>query len=212
VEPPTSNNRPISREPGEAVVAVLAGGMATRLGGAKASLMLAGRPLIEYPLQAAAEAGLASIVVAKAASPLPPITSEIVIEPDRPSHPLIGIVTALRHAGGRTVVVLACDLPLIGPDLLRRLATGPERLVVPSIDGRLQPLAARYDPELLPTLEADLEDSRRDSISMQELVRRLDPRIVGEQEIARFGNPERMFTNVNEPGDLELAADLLDTT
>ena len=172
--------------------------------------MLAGRPLIEYPLQAAAEAGLASIVVAKASSPLPPITSEIVIEPDRPSHPLIGIVTALRHAGGRAVVVLACDLPLIGPDLLRRLATGPEPLVVPSIDGRLQPLAARYGPELLPTLEAGLDSPHRDSTSMQELVRGLDPHIVSEQEITHFGNPERMFTNVNDPGDLERAAVLLD--
>ena len=44
---------------------VLAGGRGSRLGGAKPTAELAGRPLISYPLAALAEAGLDAAVVAK---------------------------------------------------------------------------------------------------------------------------------------------------
>jgi molybdopterin-guanine dinucleotide biosynthesis protein A len=207
VEPLTSQEKSSRRTGAEAIVAVLAGGRATRLGGDKTTVVLAGRPLIEYPLRAAGDAGLAAVVVAKADSALPPVKAEVVIEPEFPAHPLLGIVTALRHARGRPVLALACDLPLIGPDLLFWLATRPESLVVPSVDGSFQPLAALYGPELLPDLEAGLLDSA----SMQGLVGSLRPRVVGEEEIARFQDPARAFTNVNEPGDLERAAGLLDS-
>lgn len=207
---------PDAGNPEGPVVAVLAGGMATRLGGAKASAILAGRPLIAYPLRAAREAGLTAIVVAKAGSPLPPVEVETVVEPEIPSHPLVGIITALRRAEGRPVLALACDLPLVGPELLRWLADRPERLVVPSIAGRLQPLAARYSPGLLPDLEAAMEGAgaggdKAGAISMQGLVRSLGPRLVGESELTRFGDPERLFTNVNDPGDLRRAAGFLDS-
>lgn len=207
MEPLSSQEKPNPRIGTEAIVAVLAGGRATRLGGDKTTLRLAGRPLIEYPLQAAGDAGLTAVVVAKASSPLPPIEAGIVIEPELPAHPLLGIVTALRHAGGSSVVALACDLPLIGPDLLFWLATRPESLVVPSVGGRIQPLAALYGAELLPDLEAGL----RDSASLRGLVGSLRPRVVCEEEIARFQDPVTAFTNVNEPEDLERAADLLDS-
>ena len=207
MEPDPGNDEP-DRHSGEpAIVAVLAGGGATRLGGDKAARMLAGRPLIDYPLQAAGDAGLTAIVVAKASSRLPRLDVKTLIEPELPAHPLRGIVTALGGARGRPVVALACDLPLVGPGLLRWIATRPERLVVPSVGGRLQPLAARYGPELLPDLEARLHGS----CSMQGLVKVLGPRVVGEREIARFQDPERAFTNVNGPDDLELAAGLLES-
>ena len=171
--------------------------------------VLAGRPLIEYPLQAAREAGLTAVVVAKAGSVLPPVEVETVIEPDRPSHPLAGIVTALGRAGGRPILALACDLPLVVPGLLRWLADRPERLVVPSVGGRLQPLAARYGPDLLADLERILDGPGIDSTSMQDLVESLGPRVATENELSRFGYPRRIFTNVNDAEDLERAAAVL---
>ncbi|MBK5110308.1 MAG: molybdenum cofactor guanylyltransferase [Thermoleophilia bacterium] len=189
----------------EAIVAVLAGGRASRLGGAKATAELAGRPLIEYPLSAADQAGLATIVVAKADSPLPPIDREIVIEPDLPRHPLAGVVAALEVGRDRPVLVLGCDLPLIGPELLRWLAGQSGPVVVPLAEGHLQPLAALYRPEILPALRAGLEAA----VSLKDLVVSLDPRIVGEEELAPFGDPAEMFANVNTPEDLRRVTALL---
>src|SRR6185312_15026060 len=109
--------------------AVLAGGAGSRLGGGKATVGLAGRALVEYPLAALAAAGIEAVVVAKADTELPALAVPVLTEPPQPRHPLLGIVVALRHAGGRPVLVVACDLPLLTPELLEALAAAPEPLV-----------------------------------------------------------------------------------
>ncbi|HET9153212.1 MAG TPA: NTP transferase domain-containing protein, partial [Solirubrobacterales bacterium] len=51
---------------------VLAGGRGSRLGGGKAGIELAQRPLISYPLAAIEAAGLEAVVVTKPAEGPPP--------------------------------------------------------------------------------------------------------------------------------------------
>ena len=80
------------------IAAVLAGGLGERLGGSKASATLAGRPLVEHPLGAAGEAGLEAIVVAKRSTVLPPLDVPVVYEPQRPQHPLLGVITAHNYS------------------------------------------------------------------------------------------------------------------
>jgi molybdopterin-guanine dinucleotide biosynthesis protein A len=189
--------------PSRALGAVLAGGRGSRLGGAKATAELAGRPLISYPLAALAAAGIEAFVVAKAGTELD-VESEIVTEPGEPTHPLSGIVAALRHAD-RPLVVLGCDFPFLPPDLLRFLAEAREPLVVPAPGGAPQPLVARWSPALLPKLEA--------ALSREEPLRRtlaaLEPVLLGGTELAPFGAPARTFFNVNTPADLRAAAAML---
>ncbi|HEY0391567.1 MAG TPA: NTP transferase domain-containing protein [Solirubrobacterales bacterium] len=192
-------------ESGEALGAVLAGGRGSRIGGAKATAELAGRPLISYPLAALAAAGIEPFVVAKPASALPPLSCPVIREPELPRHPLCGIVAALRAAEGRPVVVVACDMPLAAPPLLAHLAAANGRLLVPAPAGRLQPLQARYAAELLAALEAALEREE----PLRRTVESLTPSLLGEEEIARFGNPGRLFFNVNDGDDLRHAEQLL---
>ncbi len=207
--------------------AVLAGGRGSRLGGAKATVGLAGKPLIAYPLAALADASLDLFIVTKpgialrgrpivripdlgsTAPPGPGQGStagvgvgdvEVVHEPAEPVHPLAGIVAALRHAGG-PVVVLGCDFPFVPPALLRALAAATEPLVVPARDGDAQPLVARWSPPLLPDLEAALAREE----PLRRTVGALSPRLLEDAELARFGDPARAFFNVNTPADLSTA-------
>lgn len=191
----------------DALIAILAGGRATRLGGDKAIARLAGRPLIERPLAAARSVAedVEIVVVAKPETALPPLGARVLLEPQRPAHPLRGIVTALREAGERPVVVLACDMPFVAPELLATLASLPEPLAMPSAGGRLHPLLARYERSLLLELEPSLGDGR----PLQETVAALGPRELGEEELARFGDPQRLLFNVNTPADLELAGRMI---
>jgi molybdopterin-guanine dinucleotide biosynthesis protein A len=179
----------------------LAGGAGRRLGGSKAMAKLNGRPLISHTLGALAAAGLETVVVAKPDSGLPPLDCPIAREPPLPRHPLCGIVAALRHAGGRPVVALACDMPFASPLLLAALAASAEPLVVPAPGGRLQPLQARYGTELLPALEAALEREE----PLRRSVAALGPRLLGDAELSRFGDPELPFFNVNDADDLRIA-------
>jgi molybdenum cofactor guanylyltransferase len=206
---------------------VLAGGRGSRLGGAKATAGLAGRPLISYPLAALAEAGLETAVVAKpdtdlGGRPLALWTGlrstapggagqgrtaagvALIVEPEEPVHPLAGIVAALRQTG-RPLVVLGCDFPFVPPALVRALADAPEPLVVPAPGGEPQPLVARWTPALLPALEEALAREE----PLRRTVAALAPRLLGDADLTPFGDPARAFFNVNTPADLEAAARLL---
>lgn len=190
--------------------AVLAGGLSRRMGAPKAGALLAGRPLIARPLAALRAAGLDPFVVTKADRPVAaaglegPDGLEVVVEPDRPRHPLVGVLAALERAGG-PVVVVACDLPLLPPPLLAWLAERPGGTVVPRAGGHMQPLAARYGPEAAGPVRAGIERGR----AMKEVVAALGPEIVEEAELRRFGDPALMFENVNSPEDLARVESLL---
>ena len=132
---------------------VLAGGLSRRMGSPKALVELGGRPLLAWPLAAAAEAGLEAVVVAKPGSRLPPLDVPVWDEPERPVHPLCGLVAALERAAPRAVVVLACDMPFVPAELIARLAALDAVAAAPP--GEAFP--ARYEPAALPVLRAGLE-------------------------------------------------------
>ncbi len=176
--------------------AVLAGGAATRLGGAKATAQLAGRPLITYPIEALAQAGITPVVFAKQGSDLPEQEVEVVTEPDEPRHPLAGVVAALRHAGARGALVLPCDVPFVSPMLLRILASATSTTTVRS-GGRIHPLIAFYSCESLEHLESAMAAGASATAALEDL----NPEWIDAIERETF--------NVNTLDDLARAEDLL---
>ncbi|MGZ4267725.1 MAG: molybdenum cofactor guanylyltransferase [Solirubrobacteraceae bacterium] len=186
----------------EPVGVVLAGGAGRRIGGGKAVVGLEGRPLLDYPLQALRRAVGEVAVVAKHATALPPLGGDVAIwlEADEPRHPLTGVVCALRNAGGRPVIVVAGDMPLVTGELLAALVRAPLRgapALVPRGGGRLQPLCARYEPAAL----AALQDFAHD-VPTREAVLAIGPAILEWPD-------EQAFFNVNAPEDLLAAGALL---
>ncbi len=135
----------------DVTVAVLAGGRGSRIGGDKALVPLAGRPLIGYPLAAARAAGLPAVVVAKGGTKLPPLDVPVLLEPDEPTHPLLGIVTALD--GLPAVIALPCDMPFIPPTALAALAEIDADVAILRPG---QPFPAMYRRATLPRLRAAL--------------------------------------------------------
>jgi molybdopterin-guanine dinucleotide biosynthesis protein A len=192
------------------IVAVLAGGRGARIGGEKATRALAGRPLLDYPLAAAREAGLEALVVAKGETQLPSRLAEaVIVEPARPHHPLCGVVAALEHAAQRApapaVVLAGCDMPFLTPALLVWLAAALEPAVLFELGGRPQPLPARCRPEHLPALR----DALAAEASLREAFQALEAAVVGERELACFGDPRRLCFSVDRAEDLDSAEHML---
>jgi molybdopterin-guanine dinucleotide biosynthesis protein A len=186
---------------------VLAGGRGERLGGAKATAELGGRPLLSYPLGALAAAGLECRVAAKPDIALPPLPEGVGLlpEPPQPRHPLCGIVAALRATAGGAAVVVPCDMPFLTPALIEMLAGAGEPLVALSNRGSLQALPGRYAATLLPELEEALAHGE----ALRHTVATLGARVLGEADLTRCGDPERLLFNVNDGADLRRAEELL---
>jgi molybdenum cofactor guanylyltransferase len=172
-----------------AIVAVLAGGRGSRMGGDKALTLLAAVPLIDYALRCAREAALDVCVVAKATTRLPRLDVPVLIEPDRPVHPICGIVAALQHH--QAVVALPCDMPMLTPSVLRRLAAS-EADVMLAVEG--QPFPALYTDATLPALESALAAEA----SIRSVIASLGAPALG-------GVDRTLLFSVNSRDDLELA-------
>jgi molybdenum cofactor guanylyltransferase len=190
--------------PSAATIAVLAGGRASRLGGAKATAPLAGQPLIFHVLAAARCAGLPVIVLAKRETALPPITEHVLVEPDEPRHPLCGVLAALDHLAGPTenagLVVTGCDMPFLTGPLLRWLGE-LDGAAVAQVAGRPQPLPARVTG----AHRALLAEALAGELPLRTAFASLDPRVVLERELSRFGHPARLCHSVNDAAGLERA-------
>jgi molybdopterin-guanine dinucleotide biosynthesis protein A len=136
----------------DVTVAVLAGGRGSRIGGDKALVQLGGRPLVTYPLQAAHDAGLDAVVVAKSGTRLPPLEVPVLLEPDAPIHPLLGIITALEKLP--VVIALPCDMPFVEAAALSALA---EMSADVAVLARNQPFPSLYRAVALPQLREALQ-------------------------------------------------------
>jgi molybdenum cofactor guanylyltransferase len=175
------------------------------MGTPKALVEVAGRPMVSRIVSTVGSAGLEPLVVAKPDSPLPRLDCRVLAEPAEPRHPLTGLIAALHTSAGRGVVAIACDMPLVPAKLLTWLAQIEEEIAVCEVDGRLEPLLGRYSPAAASALASRLDEGA----AMRDAVDALDPYVVTEDKIARFGDPKSIVFNVNEPGDVERAEGLL---
>lgn len=182
---------------------VLAGGRSERMGQDKALLRRNGLTFLET-------------VVAT----LRPLVREIVVVADRVDKydlagcrmvgdaypntgPLGGILTGLKALGTGTHLAVACDMPALQPAVLRLLldSAAPEwDVVVPEIDGRMEPLCAVYADTAVPALQAFLDSGGRALHRALTTVRTLH---VSETILRQYDPTLLTFTNLNTPADLE---------
>ena len=125
---------------------VLAGGAAARLGGAdKPGLDLDGRPLLAHVLDAVAAAQRRVVV-----GPPRDVPPGVLLCRESPpgGGPVAALAAGIVHTSAPSVVVLAADLPRIGPAVDRLLAGveagNVEAAILVDRNGRLNPLAAAW--------------------------------------------------------------------
>jgi molybdopterin-guanine dinucleotide biosynthesis protein A len=119
-----------------------------------------------------------------------------------------GIYTGLANVDSLYSLVVGCDMPFLNRDLLCYLIDVAPNfdIVVPKIDGLLEPLHAVYSRECLARIK-DLMD--KDELEISQLFNLVKTRYVGKDEIARFDPQYLSFFNVNTPDDLKKARDLM---
>ncbi|MDX1690549.1 MAG: molybdenum cofactor guanylyltransferase [Acidimicrobiia bacterium] len=180
---------------GETLVAVLAGGASRRMGVDKAFVDVAGRPMIEWVLEAA-EAVTDDVVVVGRRGRVAGREAAMDLLEGR-HGPAAGLATALARNGG-PVVLLACDQPWVRVETLAHLVERfDDRPVVPVDDGWPQVTCAVYPSRLaLPmTAAARRDDSIRTVLDTVD-VDRVD-------DWASTGEDGRSWYSVDSPAALE---------
>ena len=193
---------------------VLAGGGNRRYGSHKAFARVGERTLVSRVVDALSDACEDVVIVANDAEAYGMLGLPIRPDIETGLGALGGIRTAIAwaaEADRAQAVVVACDMPFVPAELLRALAERGDRasISVPASPGRrgLEPLCAAYGVECLAAVERSLAEGDRAVISFFPSV---DVRVLPAADVAAYGDPERMFLNVNRPTDRDLAERLLD--
>lgn len=187
---------------------VLAGGLATRMGGEKPLLTLRGRTLLEHALALAVPLAQQVLVAGgRRDLPLPP---GVALVPDLPGMqqrgPLSGILAGLSAASHDRVLCLSCDMPWLSPDLLACLLAALDRhdcayCTLPGSPGEPLPVALRREPALARVRESLRAGNNR----VLPLWRELKARVIAGPELAAFGDPALLLRNLNTPQELASA-------
>lgn len=185
--------------------AILAGGRARRLGGVpKGLLLVGGEPIVARQLHVLAPLVRGCAIVAGDPAPYAGVAAaagaQLIRDRDPGRGPLAGLDAALAQLDGEALLLFGCDLPFIDAALVRELrdAHPGAAALVPRVDGRPQPLAARYARSIAPLVSARLA---RGALRMMELLDELDTRWL---DVA----PTRALMNVNTPEELARAEEL----
>ncbi len=188
---------------------LLAGGLGTRLGMDKRMARVRGMPLLDRALALLEPVADEIVIVTRDETPRRG-RARMLRDEIREGGPLAGLLTGLRGVSHPRALVLPVDMPLISPALLSHLvAVSTGWMITVPRWIRLEPLVGVYSIACLPLMETYLEGGRR---SAADFVRLLGPAVcyIPEEELARFGDPSRLFLNVNTPGDLLRAEGLLE--
>jgi molybdopterin-guanine dinucleotide biosynthesis protein A len=117
----------------------------------------------------------------------------------------VGIHSALSRAGS-DVIVVAWDMPFVPMELIEELATRLRlgvTAVIPFGHGGPEPVCAAYAAAALPLVERLVKSN---ALKLSALVDEL-PAVarIPVTEVARFGDPDVIFFNVNGPADHQRA-------
>lgn len=199
---------------------MLAGGASRRMGRDKAALVVAGKSLAERAAERLREI-CSEVCLADGGRGLLPGCPSL---RDGPGEgPAAGILGAAAAYRGRSLLVLACDLPRVPVALLAALAQSaqPASLApgappsqpsdhgcdwaVPRWSRGIEPLCALYGPRALSALAAQVA---RGVAAPHRLAAagELSVCYFDDGKIGGFGNPEELFLNLNTPSDFALWA------
>ncbi len=191
----------------EAAAIVLAGGKSTRMGENKALLTVNEQKMIEAVIRELNKV-FPEIIISANGNDFDDLGVRSVQDVFTGHGPLGGIHAGLEASSYYVNFVVACDMPFIDIRLavyMINSSAGYDALV-PKLGEYYQPLYAVYTKGCIAAIERQLKCGQNKIISFYPEVKTM---FIETREIKRYGDPERIFFNVNTPGDLELVKSML---
>jgi molybdopterin-guanine dinucleotide biosynthesis protein MobB len=187
----------------DVALALLAGGLSSRMGEDKAFAPFQGGTLLGWMRDRLAPLFPYVFVVTREPSRFHDVGLPVVNDALSEGGSAVGVYTAVLAAPTERVICVACDMPFVTPRLLWELG---EKSVgfdvfVPRHGDYLQPLCAVYSKR---TLDAYREFILSGGRRIFDIYPDLNTGYL-DMDDGSHGDPGRLFVNVNTPGELEAA-------
>jgi len=200
---------------------IIAGGMASRMGGAaKAFLALGGEAILDRQLSIL-RPRFAELMVAAGSEgpggagegPFERRGLRLVMDEFPSAGPLAGLHASLRACRAEWLFAVACDMPFLDGALIDQmaelaLADDVSDALIPSRKGKPEPLHAFYRPGLAAEAASCLASGR---LAIVELLAGVNTRLLKEKDLPGM-TQSYAWTNLNTPAELEAAALALSRT
>ncbi len=187
---------------------ILAGGKSSRMGFDKAFLRLGDESLLENLIKRLKPISDEIIIVTDALEKFcafaellhfcgVKIVEDLVFQ----KGPLGGIYTGLKTSKNFYNFFVACDMPYIEVKLIKYLYTLREGydVIVPRLKNGYETLFAIYSKDCI---EPIFQTLKSDSNKVRDFFDKVKVREVLEEELKDFGDPEKLFMNINTKDDL----------
>jgi molybdopterin-guanine dinucleotide biosynthesis protein A len=191
---------------------VLAGGKGKRFGRDKLSEIIGGRTLLCRVVDTLGGMTGETLIVIGQGQPgpsLPEGPARVTVDLYPEKSALGGIYTGLVVSRSLYSLVVAADMPFLNTALLRymvSLAAGFD-VVIPRVDGALEPLHAVYSKNCLDPMRRQIE---RGELKIRDALGLLKVRYVEKEEVERFDPDQMSFFNINTMADLNRARTLIE--
>ena len=188
---------------------IQAGGNSSRMGHDKGLVKLAGKPMAQHVLDQVKNLAEETLITTNNQAEYAQFGVKMVADETPGAGALPGLLTALRAAKGKHVLLVAVDMPFIAKDVLEHLLSLKDKanVIVPRWADRFQPMQAVYEREVvLSAVSTALSQNKKRMISFYD---NITLHTVSEATIRQLDPTERTFFNVNTPEELAEAEQLM---
>ena len=185
---------------------ILSGGRSTRFGSDKGLAEWRGRRLVDHVLDRVPGICSDTVLVLREDQDTGAWQNITTVhdDPTRNEGPLRGVIRGLAACTTEWAWVLACDQPLVCPELLVDIwafATGDDHAIIPEWEGRLKPLTGLYSVRSGFLLEQCSDQGEKSLIGALKTV---GYRVYDEEKCRRWDPRGASFLNINRPEHLDL--------
>jgi len=181
---------------------ILVGGKSSRMGSNKAFLELKGKTFIELQIELLREMFDEIFISANTSSEYEYLNLPIFKDVYPGKGPLGGIYTSLINSSSLHTFMLACDMPFVGPELIKHLKdlTKEYDVVIPKSEKGLEPLHAFYSKNCIDPIKRSLDENNLRIISFFPHVK---VKIVELDSMASSDRFKNSIKNLNTMDDYE---------
>jgi len=185
---------------------ILAGGENKRLPVTKGFLEINSKKIIELNIEVLK--GLFDVVIISTNKPElyfylgVPMVGDII----KDGGPMTGILSALSIPDVSELLVTACDMPFIMPEVIKYVVNKwveGYNAVIPVFDNKPQPLLGIYSKRIARDMEQSIKNGER---SLIRFLHKIDVLYIDEKEIKAIDPEGRSFVNINTIDDYLLIA------